>query len=302
MYVPTTNFTTDGSSGEALRSLELVATAKTGINLGAIETPLLSVTNTGDGDITLGVNGVRTTAPIGRFTASQITGDVSVAKLTQTLSTGTGDIALTTRGGSISMLSGAVSQASAITLNGTTSTGLANLGTGSTALDAQGSGETLLISQSITSRGAITFATAGNFTTATGVNLLATDTGADISLTATAGAITLGGNLVSGGGGSSGGLVSLTAGTGITMTDGTSITSVGTSGRANLVAGGDILVSQITVTSSVGLRTTGGAIIDNLTGNGNNLVGEAADAVLYAANGIGSGSAGRISPSAGIAI
>ena len=283
--------TSDGRSGEALRSLELVATAKTGINLGSIETPLLSVTNTGDGDITLGVNGVRIAAPIGRFTTSQITGDLSVARLTQTLSTGTGDIALTARGGSIGMLSGHVGQASAITLNGTASSGLANLGTGSTALNAQGNGETLLISQSITSRGAITFTTAGSLVTAAGVTLSATGTGSDISLTAMAGSITLGGNLVSGGSGTSGGLVALTAGTGITMVDGTTLTSVGTSGRAGLVAGGDILVSQITVTSSVGLRTTGGAIVDNLAGNGNNLVGEAADAVLYAANGIGAGSA-----------
>jgi hypothetical protein len=281
----------DTRSDEALRSLELLVSAKTGVNLDSVETPLLSVTNTGDGDISIGVNGVRSGSPIGRFSNSQITGDVAVARLVQTLAGGSGDIALTARGGSIDVLSGTVSQASAIRLNGSTATGVDNPGSGSTALVAQGAGENLVIGQDLVSRGALTLSAAGGLTTRSGVDLSTLATGADITLSAVSGDITLGGNLVSGSAGSSGGLVSLSAGSAIVMADGTSITSVGSSGRASLVAAGDIALSRVAVTSTVEVRSNAGAILDALTGDNANLQGEAADAVLYAANGIGAAGA-----------
>jgi hypothetical protein len=281
----------DTKTGEAIRSLELVVRASTGVTLNSVETTYLDVQNTATGDMLLGVNAARTGS---RLTETQITGDVNIVRLAQTTAAG-GDISLTTRGGTQTVLSGTVSGVAAYLLvSGDTAASVTNAGTGSglgdITLIAQGTGEDILVNMDITGVGALTLTAADAITTSAGSDLVASGSNSAIALTATAGDISLSGNITSGAA-ATGGQVSLIAGAALTMTSGTSITTLGTSGRVSLQAGGDVSLSKVQAGATVSVTSSTGAIIDNLAGDTPNVYGDASDLValtLSAATGIGS--------------
>ncbi|MDZ4127558.1 MAG: hypothetical protein U1E02_25840, partial [Hydrogenophaga sp.] len=270
----------DGQLDEAIRSLELVVSAKTGINLDAIETSWIDAQNTGTGNVSLVVNGVR--AAPGRL--ATVNGDVNVVRLAQTDASG-GSIALSTLGGTVTVQSGVVSNTSLLSLNGKTAAGVTNAGTGAVSLTAQGTGKDMVVNQAITSRGALSLVAANSITTGAGVALSATTDGSDISLTATAGNLLLQGNVSSGI--TTGGLVTLLAGGSLTMASGTAVSSLGASGRASLQAGGNVNLSRLLVGAGASVTSISGAIVDALVGDGLNIDGDSASLTLIAATGIG---------------
>jgi hypothetical protein len=265
----------DGLAAEATRALKLTVRGVTGVALGSVETNTVDVTNLTSGSLLVGINVARGSS---LFASSVITGDVDVFRLAQG-STGSESLSLVSAGGSVTVLSAA-----------SPGFGVTTAGSGAVTLTAGGAGKDLLINQGISNAGPLTLSAGRAITTAANIDLL-DSSASPVSLTATSGAITLGGHISSGSGissGTSGGTVSLIAGAAITMTDGKHIVSL-QAGSASLVAGGDIKLSQVEVGGSLVATTSGGAIVDWLTGDTPNLIGGSTS--LGASTGIGTGAA-----------
>lgn len=258
--------TADNRLNEALRTPDLIASAVTGVDLHSLEVQRVDVVNSGQGDITLGVNAARTTT---RFAATTLTGDVDIVRVAQTAGTGGNDIALTTASGSIHLLAGA---------------GISAAGTGGVALTAQGSGEDIALDAAISvTSGAVALSAADALTTGAAGSITASGAG-NLTLTAGAGGITLLAPLSTQGGTiamASGGVLDLS---GVTL-------SGGTGGVVTLQSAGNLTVGIIDASASITLRSTGGALIDGLAGDAANLRSDTAAVVLAAANGVGTAAA-----------
>ncbi len=257
--------TSDTRSSEPLRALGVTAVASTGVGLTSLEVQTLSVTNTGQGNISLGQNAVRTTT---RF-PTEITGDIAVTQLIESASSGVNSISLLARAGSINLSAGP---------------GISLAGDGGLTLTAQGTGSDISLLAPISLRGGpVTLSAADAFTASAAAPITATGASA-ISISAGTGNLTLGAAVSTVGGSltlASGGALDLS---GITL-------DAGPSGAIALQSVGDLRVGIISASASISLTSTGGAIIDALTGDAANLRGEAAAVTLVAANGVGSGSA-----------
>ncbi|MFG6441642.1 LEPR-XLL domain-containing protein [Roseateles sp. LKC17W] len=255
----------DARSAEAVRTLSLTAVAVTGVSLPSLEVGQLDVDNTGSGNIDLGQNAARATT---RF-PTEIDGSLDIGHLAQTAVSGANGISVLARAGSVQLLSGA---------------GISLAGTGALSVVAQGAGSdiSLLAPVSLVS-GAATFNAADAFTASAAATITASGA-STVSITSGTGALTLGAAVTTVGGTltlSSGGALDLT---GVTL-------SAGASGAITLTAAGDLKVGVISAASSIHLTSTGGAILDALSGNGANLIGDAASVTLTAANGVGTGAA-----------
>lgn len=257
----------NGRIGEPLRAYTLTAQAATGVLLPSLELQTLDVVNAGQGQITLGQNAARSNTTF----LTDITGDISVTRIEQNAVSGANGIALTAQAGSITLAAGGGNH---ITLAGTGALSLTALGTGSDI--------SLLAPVSLVS-GAATFNAADAFTTSAAATISASGASA-ISITSGSGALALGASVTT-----VGGSLALTSGAGLDLTN-VSL-DAGASGAIALQSAGDLKVGVISAASSIALTSTGGAIVDALTGNGANLVGDAAAVTLTAANGVGTGSA-----------
>ena len=249
--------TGDLRSAEPLKAATLNVHAATGISLPFTEITSVSATNTASGDLSI--------------TETATGGDVAITLLSQQAANA--GIALKTTAGSI-------------TVGGT---GMVNAGSGLTELQAAGSGKSITVNQDIHSAsGTIRLTAAGAIATNDDTGsvthgVIATDGAGGVQLVASGGAIQQGADILS-----VGGLVSLDAGTGITMADGVKAQSLGLgSGVVSLQArAGNATVSIVNADASIGI-TAAGAILDGLTGNNPNLDGETAAVLLAAASGIG---------------
>ncbi|ANT65946.1 calcium-binding protein [Prosthecochloris sp. CIB 2401] len=277
-FVAQEDNTVDSLSGEAIRSLELVVTAATGVNLDSIETALLDVQNTTSGDVELFINEARSAS--GRLTSVQITGDVDVVRLAQT---GTGDMKLETSSGSITVLDGTVintQDSTYLLLDGDDAQGVTHIGGGSITLEANGENESVVVNEAVTSA-------SGDITMVSDVDSVDIN---DVVSSTSGGAISVTGDSVTQDADiSTAGTVSVTADNGsMTMKDG-----VTTSGTASITysASGDVALSTLTSDGTVTVTSDSdsddsGAITDNLTGETANITGTRA--TLSAAEGIGS--------------
>jgi hypothetical protein len=252
-------------TNEPLRAHDLVAQAANGVSLTSLEAKTVDVVNTGANDITLVQNVVRNNTTF----LTDITGDISITRLAQTAVSGANGISLLTQGGSITLAAGA---------------GIAIGSSGALSLTAQGAGSDIgLLAPVNLVNGAATFNAADAFTSSGSATITASGASA-ISITSGTGALTLGAAVTT-----TGGSLSLTSGGALDLTGVT--LDAGASGAITLQAAGDLKVGVVSATGSITLTSTGGGIVDALTGDAANLRGEAAAVTLTAANGVGTGSA-----------
>lgn len=259
-----TDATADNLAGEALRTLALTASAATGITLPSVEAATVQASNSGSGDVAIGLNPARITT---RFDDAAIDGSVEVLGLAQTDAGSDGSISLVTADGSI-VLAGS---------------GVAIAGGGGLTLTAQGDGSDLTLTApvalvdgpaSLTAADALTSTAAGSIT-ASGAAAITLGAGGALQLGA--GVQTVGGSVAFEAGGS-------LDFSGVTL-------SAGPGGSLSLQAEGDLTVGIVEAEQAITLRSLGGAIRDGLAGDDANLRGEAALATLQAATGIGSAGA-----------
>lgn len=264
------DFASDNRSGEALRTLTLTVEAATGVSLPNVEVQRLDVLNSGAGDMAVGVNAARSTT---RFDNTVITGNVDVLRLAQTASSGANDIALTAAGGSITLLA-AGSGGSGITL----------AGSGALSLDARGVGSDLTLNAPISTGAGTVQLSAADALTSSAAGSISASGPAPVSLTAGTGALTLGAPVSTTGG-------SLTLGSGAALNLSGITLAAGASGVITLDSVGDLTVGIIEAANAITLRSSAGAVVDGLSGDGANLRGDAAAVVLASASGVGTSSA-----------
>jgi len=261
-----TDAASDNRIGEALRALDLSATAVTGISLPHLELQRLTAVNSGAGDIDLGIDPARSTT---RFDSSILTGAVTVQQLAQTAGSSGNDISLLARAGNITLAAGS---------------GIAIAGDGALSLRAQGAGSDLSLLAPISVHGgAVTLSAADALSSNASGSISSTGASA-VALTAGTGVLTLGAAVTT-----VGGVLTLNSGAALNLTGVT--LDAGASGSIALSSVGDMSIGIIQAANAITLTSSTGALIDALAGDGANLRGEAALATLSAATGIGSGAA-----------
>jgi hypothetical protein len=267
----------DGRSAEALRALDLTATAATGVNLPSLEISQLDVVNSGQGNILLNENAARSTS---RFSDVAIDGTVSVLHLAQTGVTGSNDISLTSHAGT--SLTDGSARPGTITLAAGAGISLAT--DGALGISALGTGSDISLLAPISVHGgAVTLSAADAFSASAAAPISATGASA-ISISSGTGNLTLVAAVTT-----VGGSLTLSSGAGLDLSGIT--LDAGPSGAIALQSVGDLKVGVISAAASISLTSSGGAILDALTGDAANLRGEAAAVTLTAVNGIGTGAA-----------
>lgn len=271
----------DGRSGEALRALDLTASAATGVSLQSLEVNQLDVINSGQGALSLNENAARSTS---LFPASTIDGTVSVLHLAQTGGTGANGISLTSHAGQVQTGPGQFEQHPGTITLAAAGSGISLATDGALSLTALGTNSDINLLAAITVHGGpVTLNAAGAFSADAHSPISASGASA-ISITTGTGALTLGAPVMTAGGSltlNSGGALDLT---GVSL-------DAGPGGAIALQSVGDLKVGIISAAASISLTSTGGAIVDALAGDAANLRGEAAAVSLTAANGIGTGAA-----------
>nr|WP_255719228.1 LEPR-XLL domain-containing protein [Pelomonas sp. P8] len=262
----------DGVS-EPLRGLSLTASALTGVSLPNLEINQLDVVNNGQGDIVLNENAARSTS---RFADTVIDGTVTLLHLAQTGVTGSNGISLTSHAGT-SITDGSARPGN-ITLAAGAGISLAT--DGALSLSALGTGSDINLQAPVSVHGGpVTLAAADAFTANSSAPITSTGP-SSVTITSGTGALTLGAAVTT-----VGGTLTLNSAGVLDLTDVT--LDAGQSGAIALTSAGDLKVGGLSAASSITLTSTGGAILDALTGNAPNLDGDAALATLTSLNGVG---------------
>ncbi|MCA2995520.1 MAG: hypothetical protein ING97_11330, partial [Gemmatimonas sp.] len=262
----------DNLSTEAIRAAHLVASAVTGVVLPWAQVNSLNVLNTGNGDIDIGISARDTVLGVG--------GDIRVDRLHQSDAAQSSAIKLATAAGTVTVAAPAAGVV-----------GVTTAGSGAITLTAGGSGKQVVVQNVITATtGAITL-TADGAVSSSGSGVISGSGASVIALTSASANISQGTNITT-----VNGSVSLSASTGITMTDGVETNAGASNGAVSYsTTTGNLAVSRIlaggTAGGTVSLTATAGTITDNLTGDNPNVVGDTATLTLVAGAGAGTAAA-----------